>query len=93
MITSGIGQRNDYTTGWLLDYVYFKNYYKVIVINLSKQEKLDRDPKAIHEINYTGNLYQDSNTHMFFIIEEAKQTILIFSTGTVKVLWFYFVLI
>ena len=93
MITSSIGQRDDYTTGWLLDYSYFKNYYKVIVINLSKQQNLGSDPKAIHQINYTGNLYQDSNTDMFFITEEAKETTLDFSTGTVKVLWFYFVLI
>ena len=93
MKTSGIGQRGDYTTHWFLDYPYIQNYYKVIVINLSKQQKLDPDPKAINQINYTGNQYQDGNTHMFFIIEDAKETTLDFSTGTVKLLWFYFVLI
>ena len=40
-------QRGDYTTGCLLDYHYFKNYYKVITIDLSKQQVLDADPKAI----------------------------------------------
>ena len=93
MITSGICQGDDYTAGWLLDYSYLKNYYKVIVINVSKQQRLDLDPKAIQPINYTGNQYQDSNTDMFLIIEEAKETILNFSTGTVKVLRFYFPLI
>ena len=41
------GQWNGYTTGCLLDYVYFKNYYKIIAIDLSKQQALDADPKAI----------------------------------------------
>ena len=41
-----IGQRNDYTTGCLLDYIYFKNYYKIIAVDLSKQQALDDGPKA-----------------------------------------------
>ena len=41
------GQRNDYTTGCLLDYNYFKGYYKMIAIDFSKQQALDADPKAI----------------------------------------------
>ena len=41
------GQGGDYTTGCLLDYTYFKNYYKMIATNLSKQQALDVDPKAI----------------------------------------------
>ena len=40
-------QRDDYTTGCLLDYIYFKNYYKMIAVDLSKQEALDADPKTI----------------------------------------------
>ena len=51
-----IGQRDDYTTGCLLDYNYFNEYYKMIAIDLSKQPTLDADPKAIQEINFTGNL-------------------------------------
>ena len=42
------GQVDEYTTGFLLDYIYFKNYYKLIVVDLSNQQGLDADPKAIH---------------------------------------------
>ena len=67
---------DDYTTGCLLDYNYFKNYYKMIAIDLSKQQALDADPKAIQQINFTGNLENQST--IFFIIEEAKGTVSIF---------------
>ena len=50
------GQGNDYTTSCLLDYNYFNNYYKIIAIDLSKQQALDVDPKAIQKINFTRNL-------------------------------------
>ena len=63
------GQRDDYTTGCLLDYSYFADTYKMIAVDLSKQQALDADPRAI-----------------YFILEEAKETILDFSQGTVKVL-------
>ena len=42
-----MGQGNDYKTGCLLTYNYFKNYYKLIAIDLSKQQSLDPDPRAI----------------------------------------------
>ena len=45
------GQGDDYTTGCLLDYDYFNNYYKMIAIDLIKQQEIDADPKAIQEIN------------------------------------------
>ena len=80
------GQGDDCTTGRLLDYSYFKIYYKLIAIDLSKQQKLDADPKAIQQINFTGNLTRGGDATMFFIIEEAKETVLEFSEGTVKVL-------
>ena len=83
------GQGDDYTTGCLLNYNYFKKHYKIIEINLSKQQKLTSDPKAIKQINSTGNIKND--TPIFSIIEEAKETLLDFSKGTVKVLWFDFV--
>ena len=60
---------------------------------LTKQQKLDANPKAIQQTNFTGNLDRDGNTQFFFIIEEVKETFLLFSKGTVKILWFYFVLI
>ena len=50
------GQDDDYTTGCLLGYPYFKKYYKLIVVDLSKQQKLDADRKAIQQINFAGNL-------------------------------------
>ena len=68
----GTGQGDDYTTGCLLDYNYFNNYYKTIAIDLSKQQALDADPKAIQQINFTGNLNRgqnvNNNTIMFLII-------------------------
>ena len=57
----------------------------MIAIDLSKQE-LDAYPKAIQQINFTGNIDRAGQTTMFFIIEEAKETILDFSQRTVKVL-------
>ena len=67
---SATGQGDDYTTGCLLDYPYFKENYKMIAIDLSKQQALDVDPRAIQQINFTA----------------AKETVLDFSQGTVKVL-------
>ena len=87
-----ISQGDDYTTGCLLDYSYFKEYYKLIAINLSKRQKLDGDSKAIQQINFTENLRWAGNTWTFLIIKEAKETVLGFSKWTVKVSWFYFVL-
>ena len=56
----------------MLDYPYFKENYKMIAIDLSKQQALDADPRAIQQINFTANLDRAGNTTMFFIIEEAK---------------------
>ena len=80
------GQGDDYRTGCLLDYPYFKNCYKIITIDLSIQQAFDADSKAIQQINLTAKLDKDGNRTMFFIIEEAKEAILNFSQGTVKVL-------
>ena len=80
------GQGNNYTTGCLLNYIYFKNYYKIIAVDLSKQQALNADPRAIQEINFTANLDGDGNTRFYFILEEVKETIFEFSQGTVKVL-------
>ena len=80
------GQGDDYTTGCLLDYPYFKNSYKMITVDLSKQQALDADPRAIQQINFTANLDRARNTKIYSILEEAKETILNFAQGTVKVL-------
>ena len=69
------GQGDDYTTGCLLDYPYFKNYYKLIAIHLSKQQKLDADPKAIQQIRFTRNLDRAEGATMFFIIEVIVEVI------------------
>ena len=79
--------KGDYcTTGCLLDYPYFKKYYKLIAIDSRKHQKLDADPKTIQQINFTGNLNKAEGTKMFFIMEEAKETTLAFLKVTVKVL-------
>ena len=80
------GKGDDYTTGRLLDYSYVKDHYKVIAIDLSKQQAVDADPGAIQRINVTANLERDWNTTMFFIKEEPKETLLNVLQGTVKVL-------
>ena len=73
-------------TGCLLDYSHFEENYKMIAINLSKQQVFDADPRAIQQINFKANLDRAGKTTMFFIIEEAKETILDYSQATVKVL-------
>ena len=80
------GQGDDYTTGCLLDDIYFKNYYKMIAIDLTKQQALDADPKAIQQINSTTNLSRTGSTTFYFILEETKETVFEFSQGTVKIL-------
>ena len=76
-----VGQEDYYSTGCLLDHSYFNNYFKMIEIDLSKQQALEADPRTIQQINFTRNL--EKNATIFF-------TILDFSQGTVKVLWIYF---
>ena len=70
----------------LLDNSYFNDTYKTILGNLSKQLALDADPRAIQQINFTANLDRACNTRIYFILEEAKESILNFAQGTVKVL-------
>ena len=68
------GQGDDYTTGFFLGYLYLKKYYELIAIDLSKQQKIDADPKAIQQTNFTGNLSRAEGATMFFIIEVGKET-------------------
>ena len=77
------GKGDDYTSGCLLNYPYFKENFKIIAIDLSKQQSLDADLRAIEQINFTTNLNRAGNTTMLFIIEEAKETVVAFSQGTV----------
>ena len=57
----------------------------MIVVDLSKHQVLDADPKAIQQINFTANLDRAGNTGFYFILEEAKKTVFEFSQRTVKV--------
>ena len=56
----------------------------MIAVDLRKQQALDADPRAIQQMNFTASLDRARNTRAYFIIEEAKETILDFSQGTVK---------
>ena len=67
------GKGDDYTTGCLLDYPYLKENYKMIAIDLSKQQAFDADPRKIQQINFTADLDRDGNTTIFFIIEQEKK--------------------
>ena len=87
------GRKDEYTTGCVLYYNFFNKDYKMIAIDLSKQQELGVNPIAIQQINFTVNLSGSNNRGMFYITEEEKKTILDFSQGTVKVLLFCFVLI
>ena len=80
------GKGDDYTAGCLLDYTYFRDSYKTIAVDLSRQQALDADPRAIQQINFTANLDRAGNTRVYFILEESKETKPDFAQGTVKVL-------
>ena len=73
---------------WLCTCLSLFQKKKLVAIDLSKQQALDADPKAIQQIKFTGNL--DQAATMFFIIQESKETVLDISLGTVRVLWIYF---
>ena len=78
------GKGDNYATGCLLDYDYFKKNYQLIAIDLFKQRELDADPRAIQQIEFMGMLKTRSN--VFLILEKSKGTILEFYKGTAKVM-------
>ena len=78
-----IGKGEDYTTGSLLDYNYFKKHYKLVAVDLSKQKELVADPRAIQQIELKYML--GTNSTIYWIFEKSKETILEFYKGTVKV--------
>ena len=80
------GKGDDCTTACLLHYSHFKENYKLIAIDLSKQLELDADLRASRQNNFTANLERAGNTTTFFIIEQAKENVFEFSQETVKVL-------
>ena len=80
-----ISRNNEYTTGNLLDYDYFKKYYKLIAIDLSKQQVLQENEDLIQQINFIGRLTEGAN--VFIIIEKKESTILEFSQNFTNVIY------
>ena len=73
------------TYNWLLVRLYLlTKSYKIIAVDLSKQQALDADPKAIQQINFTANLDTPGHTRIYFILEEATESVFEFSQGTHK---------
>ena len=80
-----ISKNNEYTTGNLLDYDYFKKYYKLIAIDLSKQQVLQENEDLIQQIHVIGKLEEKAN--VFIIIEKKEHTILEFSQNFANLLY------
>ena len=78
-ISTGYG--DDYATGWLLDYAYFKDNSRLIAVDLSKQKALDADPRAIQQIVFQGVVGGENNAkiRLYTILEKSKETIQEFS--------------
>ena len=80
------GKGGDYTTGSLLDYDYWKNNYKLICCDLSKQKVLDGNPKANQQIEFIYKLDNNTNNaQVLTALKKEKETNLEFSKGKVKV--------
>ena len=80
-----ICRSNEYTTGNLLDYDYFKKHYKLITIDLTKQQVLQENEDLIQQINFIGKLEEEAN--VFIIIEKKENTILEFSQNLANVIY------
>ena len=68
-----VRQGDDYTTGCLLDYNNFNEHHKMIAIDLSEQQELDADPKAIQQINLTGSLDLDEGATFSSLLKKQKK--------------------
>ena len=77
-----MSNNNDYTTGNLLDFAYFKENYKLIAIDLSEQTEL-KDPQ---QINFIGKLFKNTGETMFFIIEKSEKTTFNFLQNSVTII-------
>ena len=80
-----ISRNNEYTTGNLLDYDYFKKYYELIAIDLSKQQVLKENEDLIQQINFIGKLEEAAN--VFIIIEKKENAMLEFSQNLANVIY------
>ena len=82
------GRGEDYETGSLLDYDYYKKDYELIACDLSKQKMLDSDAKSIQQIEFIfklDNAAANNTAQILTVLEKEKETVLEFSKGTVKV--------
>ena len=84
IIKTAIGQGDDYTTGCLLQYQYFKDHYNLIAVDLSKQKELDADSRASQQTEFYGVL--KTNSQVCTVLENSKETMLEFYKETSKVL-------
>ena len=80
-----ISKNNDHKTGNLLDYDYFSNHYKLIVIDLSKQIELE-NPHLKQQINFIGKLAENNGATMVFIIEKSAETTFEFSQTSASII-------
>ena len=80
----GTGKGDDYTTGCLLDYQYFKDHYQLFAVDICKQNELDADSRAIQQVEFYGKL--GTNSQVWTVLEKSKETVLEFYKGTAKVL-------
>ena len=78
------GKGDNYTTGCLLDYQYFKDHYQLIAVDLSKQKQLNANPRAIQQIEFYGKLA--TNSQVCTVLEKSKETVLEFYKGIAEVL-------
>ena len=76
------GKGEDYTTGSLLGFNYFDKHYKLVAVDLSKQNESDADPRAIQQIEFN---MLETNSTIYWVLEKSKETILELYKGTVKV--------
>ena len=83
------GEGDDYTTGCLLDYNYFKNYFKMVAIDLCKQEALDADPNAIQQIRLTGNQNRAGKTAIYFrfFTRNCESVVFLFCWYNISIKW------
>ena len=79
----GTSNNNNYMTGNLLDFAYYKENYKLIAFDLSKQTKI----KDSQQINFVGKIEeQDNGVKMFFIIEKSEETTFEFLQNSVTII-------
>ena len=83
--TIDVSTNNEHKTGNLLDYDYFKKHYKLIAIDLSKQQVLQENEDLIQQINFIGRLTEAAN--VFIIIKKKENTILEFSQNLANVIY------